>query len=297
MEPAGTGRDLELDPGRGALTHSAALPRFPKHIAFPQQHGAWALWLGPFAVGIGAAGSIRPGLLWLTLCVLGIFLAIQPLTVATKVLAGRKNRANLRPALNWLAVYGLFCLAGAAGLALLGHGRTLWLGAVALPVLAWQLRLVAQKAERGHVEAEIAGAWMLALAAPAAYWVGGGDLRTGILLWLLCALQAGAAIVSVYNRLNYRRMAEIPIWDERIRLSFRSNLFHAVNLGIALGLAATGWISWIAAVAFVLVLAEAVHGGLLRPPVGVRPAAIGIRQTIVTAGFSALLIAAQASGT
>jgi len=281
-----------LDPGGRSLTQPVLVQHFPKHIALPQQHGAWALWLGPFAVGIGAAGSIGPGLFWLTLANLGIFLALQPLTVLVKVLAGRKNRTNLRPALIWLCVHSLLCLAGAAGLRGLGHGRVLWLGLAALPVLAWQLRLVARRKERGQQAAEMAGAVMLALAAPAALWVGGGDFQTGVLLWLLCALQAGAAIVSVYNRLAYRRMTGIPDWDARVRLSFRSNLFHGVNLGFALGLAVTGWISWPAAAAFALMLAEAVDGGLLRPPVGARPAAIGIRQTIATAVFSILLIAA-----
>lgn len=281
-----------MDPGGRALTQSGPVRHFPKHIALPQQHGAWALWLGPLAVGIGAAGSIGPGLFWLTLANLGIFLSLQPLTVLVKVLSGRKNRTNLRPALTWLCLYGFLCLAGAAGLWWLGHGRVLWLGLAALPVLAWQLRLVARRKERGQQAAETAGAIMLALAAPAAIWVGGGDFRTGVLLWLLCALQAGAAIVSVYNRLAYRRMTGIPDWDERVRLSYRSNLFHGVNLGFALGLAVTGWISWPAAAAFALMLAEAVDGGLLRPPVGARPAAIGIRQTIATAVFSILLIAA-----
>jgi hypothetical protein len=268
--------------------------RFPKHIALPQQHGAWALWLGPFAVGIGAAGTIAPGLIWLSVANLGIFLALQPLTIAVKVLSGRKNRTNLAPALTWLGFYGLLGLTGATGLVLLGHGRVLWLGLAVLPVLAWQLRLIAYREERRHMAAEISGAWMLALAAPAAYGVGGGDLRTAALLWLLCGLQATAAVVSVYLRLEYRRMAAIPALGERTRLSFRSNLVHALHLGAVIVLAAAGWIPWLAAGAFALMLVEAVHGGLLRPPVGARPAAIGIRQMIGTAVFSALLIAAYA---
>ena len=250
------------------------------------------MWLGPFTVGIGAAGRIEPGLLWLTFANLGIFLALQPLTVGIKVLSGRKNRTNLAPALTWLSFYSLLGLIGAAGLVQLGHGGVLWLGLAALPVLAWQLRLIAYKEERGHMAAEIGGALMLALAAPATYWVGGGDLRTGALLWLMCGLQAAAAIVSVYLRLEYRRMAQVPTWGERIQLSFRSNLFHAINFGAALVVAAAGWIPWLAVAAFAVMLSETVHGGLLEPPVGARPAAIGIRQTVMTVVFCTLLIAA-----
>ncbi len=61
-----------------------------KHIVLPQQHGSWALWLGPYAVGVGVAGAWNAALLWVTLATLGAFLALQPLTILVKIAAGRR---------------------------------------------------------------------------------------------------------------------------------------------------------------------------------------------------------------
>ncbi len=80
-----------------------------KHIALPQQHGSWVLWLGPYLTGLGIGGFLRPGVLWLSIASLGAFLALQPLTVLVKALSGRRTRDDITPALFWLALYGVFC--------------------------------------------------------------------------------------------------------------------------------------------------------------------------------------------
>ncbi len=271
-------------PPRGAI--------FQKHIALPNQHGSWALWLAPFAVGAGVAGGLSAGTLWLALAALGGFLALQPLTILVKVLSGRRARTGLAAARFWLAAYAALGAAGALGLAWMGHARVFWLGLAALPALAWYLWLVARRAERGQMAAEIAGASALALAAPAAYWVGGGDVRTGWLLWLLSWLHAAGAVVYVYLLLAYRRMAARPSWNERRVLARRAVLVNGFNLGLLAGLGLTGLVPLAAAVPFLGMLAEVLHGGLLSPPVGVRPVVIGVRQTVVTALFAVLLILA-----
>ncbi|HUF40163.1 MAG TPA: YwiC-like family protein [Anaerolineales bacterium] len=279
-----------------AQTNRRPIRLLRKHIALPQQHGSWALWLGPLAVGVAVAGGFTAGHFWLILSILCIFLSLQPLTIAVKAVAGRKSAGNLQPALVWLSVYGLISLAGAFGLIRFGHGRVLWLGLAALPVLGWHLHLVSRREERGQILAEIAGAGMLALAAPAAYLVGGGDPGTGAVLWFLCSLQAAAAIVHVYLALAYRRMAAFPDFPQRIRLSRKSILLHVLVLGTAAALAVAGAAPRLIWIPFALMLAEALHGGLLDPPVGARPAAIGIRQTIVTAVFAALVFVSYLPG-
>jgi hypothetical protein len=45
-------------------------------------------------------------------------------------------------------------------------------------------------------------------------------------------------------------------------------------------------------VAFIAMLAESVYGDLLKPKVGVKPAAIGMRQVVVALVFALLMIAA-----
>jgi hypothetical protein len=264
-----------------------------KHIALPQQHGAWALWLGPFVAGAVIGGRLSWGLLWLTLAMLGMFLALQPLTILVKALAGRRPPEERTPALIWLAAYGGLILLGVLGLAGTGVLWVLGLGALMVPVLAWQLWLVARRAERGQLLVESLGAAALALSAPAAQAVGAGAFgRDSLILWVLWALQAVGAIIYIYACLDYRRMKAAPPWPERWRLAQASTLWNGASLMIVIGLTAAGWAPTLAPLGFALALAEAAYGGLLRPPVGARPVIIGVRQTVVTALFSLALIAA-----
>lgn len=267
---------------------------FQKHIALPQQHGAWAIWLGPYAIGIGVSSAIlKPGLLWLSLASLGGFFALQPLAILVKVLAGRRPRADLTPALFWIIVYGLLTLIGALGLILTGNAFILWLGLAALPVLAWQMWLVARREERGQMGVKIVGAGVLCMAAPAASWVDTGSMSAAG-WWLLaqCWLQGAGAIAYVYLRLEHRRMTTLPDWNERLKLGRRSTLYNITNVAIVAALAAFGVAPWGVLVAFVAMLVEAVYGGLLRPGIGVKPSSIGVRQIMVTVVFAALMIAA-----
>ncbi len=266
---------------------------FRKHIALPQQHGSWALWLGPLATGAGVAGALRPALLWLALAALGGFLLLQPLTILTKSLAGRRSRADVSPALFWSACYGALALIGVAGLVAAGQGRVLWLGLAALPVLAWQMALVARRAERGQVGVELVGAGVLALAAPAAYWVGvGGAEPAGWWLWVLSWLLSAGAIVYIYLRLEHRRLPAAPAWPERWAMARRSMLYNFGNLVIVGALAAWGAAPWLALIPFGVMAAEACYGGLLRPAVGAKPVTLGVRQMFITVVNSALLILA-----
>jgi hypothetical protein len=270
---------------------------FRKHIALPQQHGSWALWLGPFAAGVAIGGRLTGGLLWLTLAMLGMFLALQPLTILVKTLAGRRPAEERGPALAWLGLYGAAALAGVLGLVAAGRAWVLGLGVLMAPVLAWQMWLVARREERGQMLVESLGAAALALSAPAAEALGFGAFTgRSLVVWGLCALQAIGAIVYVYGSLDYRRMKAVPAWPERWSLARASLLWNAAALAGALGLALAGWAPPLAPAGFGLMLAEAVYGGLLRPPVGARPVVIGVRQMVVTGLFSLALIAAYRWG-
>ncbi|MBM4424215.1 MAG: hypothetical protein FJ030_12640 [Chloroflexi bacterium] len=267
---------------------------FQKHIALPQQHGAWAIWLGPFAIGIGVSETaLKPGLLWLALASLGGFFALQPLTLFVKVLARRRPRADLIPAAFWIIAYGLVTAIGAFGLILTGNGFLLWLGLAALPVLAWQMWLVARREERGQMGVEVVGAGVLCMATPAAVWADTGAMSpAGWWLFALCWLQAAGAIVYVYLRLEHRRMTTLPEWNERVKLARRSMLYSIANVIIAAALAAFGVAPPGIIAAFAAMLAESVYGGLARPGIGAKPSSIGVRQIIVTVLFAVLMIIA-----
>ncbi|MCS6911537.1 MAG: hypothetical protein NZM11_13360, partial [Anaerolineales bacterium] len=165
------------------------------------------------------------------------------------------------------------------------------LGLPALPVLLWQMVLVFRREERGQMGVELVGAGVLALNAGAAHGVvvGSFDL-TSLMLWVICWLQAAGAIVYIFACLEYRRMKAAPELGERLRLSRRSTLYNAANVMVAAGLAGLGWIPVWAVLPFLLMLGEALYGGLWRPPVGVKPMVIGLRQTAVSVLFYLLLI-------
>lgn len=263
-----------------------------KHIALPQQHGSWVLWLGPYLTGLGIGGFLRPAVLWLSLASLGAFLALQPLTVLVKALSGRRSREDITPALFWLALYGMLIAAGAIGLAATGNGFILLLGVLAVPVVTWQMWLVTRKAERHALWAEVAGTAALALAAPAALWIDSGFSAKGVWLWLLCALQAGASIAHVYVLLAYRRMTIAPPLPQRWQLACLSVTWHMLNVMVVAVLAILGHVPALAIVAFSVMLAESIYGDVIRPCIGAKPAAIGIRQVFVALIFALLMIAA-----
>ncbi len=173
------------------------------------------------------------------------------------------------------------------------------LGLIAAPVLMWQMALVYRHEERHNLWVEVAGAAVLALAAPAGYWVASAATEatlTGWLLWLLCALQGFGAIVYIYLRLAHRRLPRAPMWPARWRMALPTVAINSANVLIVVALATAGLIPFAVIAPFLLMLGEALYGGLWCVGVGVKPVVIGVRQVAVTALFSLVLILAYRLG-
>ncbi len=252
------------------------------------------MWAGPLIFGIAVARAFPPVLGWLLLASLGAFMSLQPLTLLVKVWAGRRPRDEQGPALLWTALYAAAAFIGVVGLVVQGAGWTLALGVLAAPVLFWQMSLVMRREERGQMGVELVGSGVLALNALAGYGVASGagiDTR-GLVLFALSWLQAAGGIVYIYLCLDYRKMKALPPQNERWRLARRTLLYTSANVIVALILATLGLAPLGVVVAFGLMVVEAVIGGVLRPPVGARPAAIGVRQLVVTAVFFGVMILA-----
>ena len=263
-----------------------------RRLAVPGDHGGWALWLGPFAVGIGVAGEWNEALPLLFASGLAAFMARQPAVIVVKALAGRRSREDVMPALIWLLTYSSLIAAGSLALIRAGHVTVLWFGAPALPVLWWQLTLVARRAERRQMGADIVGAGVLALAAPAAHAVVIGRITgTAWLLWALCWFQSAAAVVFVFLRLAQRRLGKAPATPDRWRMGRRAMLYNGFNVIGSLALALLGFAPRLTVVPFAAMWAYAAYG-VLRPVVGVRPSRLGFAQVGATVVFSVLLIAA-----
>jgi hypothetical protein len=263
---------------------------FRTHYFLPGEHGSWIWWLGPFAIGLGAAGRLQADVLWLLAATLSGFLLRQPVMILVKVLSRRRSRIDFRPALAWSLVYSATGFASAVGLAAAGHGALLLLILPGILLFGWQMWLVRKREDRGRTGTGVLGAGLLALAAPAAYWVSGGRSSTvPWILWVMCWLQSTASILLVYSRLEQRSWNAPASLLARFRSAGGAWMVHFFNAVTAVTLAALGWIPWLSAAGFLLMLIDLAEG-TLRPAIGARPTHIGLRQLLASTVFAFLTV-------
>lgn len=262
-----------------------------RQIAIPQDHGSWVFLLSPLLIGLFAGKNIRPESFFLILAALAAFLMRQPLTTIVKAYAGRRLKDDLPAAWFWVAAYSIIAIASLAGLALSGFGFVFLLAIPALPVFAWHLYLVSRRAERGQAGVEILATGVLALAAPAALWIGEGGYRPiGWMLWILTWLQSAASIVYAYLRLAQRKMETLPTFSNRLSDGRRALLYTTFNLILVAALCLVQTLPRFLWAGYLLQWLESLWGSLIRPAVGWKPTAIGIRQLVISIFFTVLFI-------
>ncbi|MBI3158014.1 MAG: YwiC-like family protein [Chloroflexi bacterium] len=263
---------------------------FRRNIALPSDHGAWVFLFSPLLIGCFLAGRFLPASWVLLAGALTAFLLRQPVSILVKIYSGRRARQDLPAAWLWSAVYGLAALAALAWLAALGHG---YLTALALPgtiVFAWHLWLVSRRQERRQVGVDLFASGALALAAPAAYWVGLGEpAPLGWWLWLLAWLQSAASIVHAFMRLEQRAAQETPENTGAKRAGRRAVGYTGFNLLLAAGLSLRAGFPDALWLPYLLQFVETVYG-VLRPATGLRPTQIGLRQLLVSSLFTLVFI-------
>lgn len=263
-----------------------------RHVALPADHGSWLLLLGPLVIGIAAAPARSWATLYLAAAALCGFLARQPITLAVKAYSGRRSRDVLPAAWFWITLYGALAAGLVALLVARGHGYVLVLALPGVPVFAWYLVLVARRAERRQQLVELVAAGVLALAAPAAYWIGAGAAQpVGWWLWAAVWALTAPAIVHAYLRLEQRALSSVPGWSARLRMGAASLLCSAAALVAVFALGRAGILPpWLFA-AHALQGAESLYG-VARPAVGLKPKAIGWRQLAVSAAATLVFIVA-----
>jgi hypothetical protein len=259
--------------------------------ALPSEHGAWALWLGPLAVGLGVGGWRGGPTLCLVAAQAAAFLSRHPLTLLAKTVSGRRSRVDAAPAVAWLTIYSTVAVALGISVIAMGYPALWWAALPVVPTAIWQAWLVRRRAER-QMALELAGSGVLALAAPTAYYVGRGSFdATAVVLWIVCWFQAAGAIVYVYLRLAQRRLKLPPPRSDRLSMGGRALSYATFNLVGSIALAVWHAAPPLVPVAFAAMLVQAI-AGVVTPAVGARPQRLGFEQTTATAVFSALLIAA-----
>lgn len=261
-----------------------------KHIALPQDHGSWVFLFSPLIIGIFAGGSISFSTLFLVLSSIAVFLIRQPITIIVKIFSGRRARRELNTALYWSAIYGFIALISLAGLVFTGYGYVAFLAIPGVAVFSWHLWLVYKRSERNQIGVEIIASGVLALSAPAGYWVSlGNPAPAGWLLFLLTWLQSAASIVYAYLRLEQRNLDKWPTLPERFRKAQRSLAYSTFNILFVVFLAIIGSVPPLLLLPYLVQWIETIWG-TLRPAIGEKPTRIGMRQLMISSIYTILFI-------
>lgn len=244
----------------------------------------------PLLIGLFAAGRWSPATFYLIIASLVSFLVRQPATIAVKAYSGRRSKRDLLPAVFWLVVYALVGFGAIFGLVFQGFGYVLYLALPGIPVFIWHLYLISRRAERRQAGVEIVGSGVLALNAPAAYWVGiGSPDSVGWWLFLLTWLQSAASIVHAYLRLQQRELNSIPDLPIRLRMGRRALLYTSFNLIAVIILSILQFLPSLLSIPYSIQWLETIWG-IFNPAINVKPTRIGIRQLIVSTLFTIAFI-------
>lgn len=267
---------------------------FKKQIALPQDHGSWVFILSPLLVGIFAGGNFTFAAFNLVLAAMSAFMMRQPTTVLVKAYSGRRPKSDLAAACFWLLIYGGIASLALLGLMLRGFGFLLLLAVPGVVVFGWHLKLVSQRAERKQAGVEVIATGVLALAAPAAYWVGIGRYDPpGWWLFLWVWLQSAASIVYAYLRLDQRELKQDQAAglerSELWKMGKRALLYTTFNLIASLILGLAKLIPFFIFIPFLVQWLETLWG-ITHPSIGWKPVRIGIRQLAVSTMWTLLFI-------
>jgi hypothetical protein len=263
---------------------------FKRVIAIPQDHGSWVFLFSPLLIGLFAGQEFSAGSLALTVAAMTAFLMRQPFTIAMKAYSGRRPRSDLPAAFFWIAIYGLILVISLAALLAAGDGFILYLAIPGVVVFSWHLFLVSKRKERGRAGVEILATGVLALSAPAAYWVSLGFYDpNGWWLWILTWLQSAASIVYAYLRLEQRTLQVMPTTSERMALGKRAFWYTSFNLCFSGILSVLKILPGLIFLPYLLQWFETLWG-IMNPAIGQKPTRIGIRQLIVSSLFTILFI-------
>lgn len=261
-----------------------------KHIAIPQDHGSWVFIISPLLIGMFAGGVFTPASLNLTIAAMAAFMLRQPAATLIKIYSNRRSRDDLPAARFWFVVYAVIVVVAVVGLIQGGFVSLLFLAAPGAVIFAWHLWLVSRRGERRQVNVEVLATGVLALAAPAAYWVGVGAYEpAGWWLWALVWLQSAASIVYAYLRLEQREWKSVPVRRERFRAGFRAYLYTSFNLLVTIILGVNGALPKLLFLPYLLQWLET-GWGIEHPAVGWKPTRVGVRQLIVTTIWTVLFI-------
>jgi hypothetical protein len=266
--------------------------KFRKQIALPQDHGSWVFILMPLFIGFFAGGSFSTAAIYLIVAAMAAFFIRQPVTAAVKSYAGRRPRTDLPAARFWILIYGFIAVLMLVGLVLRGFENILYLSIPGIAIFVWHLYLVSKRSERKQAGLEIVASGALALAAPAALWVGKGSYdSSGWVLWILVWFQSAASIIHAYMRLEHRKHAQIPERSEQFQIGKRALMYTSFNFIATLLLGISQVLPRFIFIPFLLQFIETLWWAF-NPAIKAKPTSVGFRQLAISTIFTILFIIA-----
>lgn len=248
-------------------------------IALPAEHGGWGLLAEPVVLGLFLAPSAAGAALALAAC--GGFLARHPLRLV--LLDRRKGSRYPRTALAERFCGGYAASAAALVALAFALARTPFWAALLVAVPIGLVALAHDALGRGREALpEVAGAVALGASATAIALAGGVTPAVAWGAWGLLALRAATSVLYVRARIRLDR--GLAAGPGTVLAG------HALALLAALGLAGTGWGPWLAAAAFLVLLARA-GWGLSPRRRRVRPQVLGFQELAYGALTLVLLVA------
>ena len=263
---------------------------FRKQIAVPQDHGSWVFIITPLVIGFVLSGKFNTSSIYLLIAAFAAFFIRQPVTAAVKSYAGRRPHRDLPAAYFWISVYGFIALLMLIGLGMRGYLDVVYLAVPGFLIFGWHLYLVSKRDERKQAGLDVVASGALALAAPAAFWIGRGVYDPfGWLLWLLIWFQSAASIVHAYMRLEHRKQAKIPERSEKLKIGSRALMYTSFNLLVSFLLGLFSILPSLIFLAYFPQWIEAIWW-TFNPDIKAKPVPIGIRQTVVSTLFIVLFL-------
>jgi hypothetical protein len=263
---------------------------FKKHIALPPDHGSWVFLLSPLIIGLYAGGDFKLESVLLIIASLCAFLLRQPMVIAVKAIAGRRAIKDLATAKFWILFYFPFLVPSLVLLIMSDYWFVLYLAIPGVLIFIWYLSNVLKREERHHILFDIVASGVLALAAPAAYWVGTGSPHPiGWVLWVLVWAQSSASIFHAFLRLAQRNLKSMPTFEKRITLGASTLFFTSINLSIVTYFSLNKVFPPLLFLPYLLQFVESTYCTFF-PAINIKPTRIGFRQLFISTLFTIIFV-------
>lgn len=250
-----------------------------RQIALPTEHGSWGFLLEPLVAALVIAFS--SGGFWISIMVIGAFLARRPLQVFITQLKAPAGAMRMA-ALSFVVLFSLVAAIGLVGTLLTSSLAVLIPLATALPVAVFQLYI--ESTTRGRqLVAELAGALVMPASAASIILADGGGWPFAAAVWFFFFARFVPSILYIRNRLNLEK--------GKASSMILPAAMHAVAL-IAIALVAfAGFLPMLVIPAFAVLVARSIYG-LSRYRRRVKAMKIGVAEVV----YGLVVVAALVAG-